>query len=323
MPNRSRYGFLPEKEINPFDWRLGGVSGAEKKVIREDGDYTNFLPDLELQKNKIFDSMACVSFSALNCLETLAKVEGISLNRSDRFTAKESGTTKKGNSMRQVAESIRKIHGTVEEHVWPFDRDTFDWDTYYSEIPDTIKALGKEFLEEWEVLWEWVPTDDLREALKYGPIQVTVDAWPAPNSKGLYTRRVERGYNHAVMLYKSTDEAYEIYDHYDKKYKKLVPDYQFGHAIQFILTRKTTNNMPALPNNILVQDVEGSGAFAMHLNGKLMVDDAAKVLATVIMRSPRMTVNGVETLAMLPPRPLSKTEWSAFPKVNMKNEPIT
>ena len=136
-------GVLEQDELFAKDWRMGGVSGAAHQVLRQDGNYTAFLPDLEIQKNSVFDTMACVTFSAMNCLETLAKVHGLSWNRSDRFTAKMSGTRKTGNYLRNVAESIRKYHGTVGEEQWPFPREAaWDWDEYYKAIPEPSPVVA-------------------------------------------------------------------------------------------------------------------------------------------------------------------------------------
>lgn len=324
---QQNYGLLIEEELNPLDWRAGGVSAVEKSVLRENGDYTDILPQLEYQIGTYFDTMACVTFSALNNLEILARFFGVTFNKSDRFTAKMSGTTKGGNYLSIVADSVRMNHGAVDEERWPYPRTqrqpVFDWDDFYAAIPENIQAEGLEFLKEWKIRWEWVPVTKLREYLKYGPIQVTVQAWPKPNAQGIYENRDSR-WNHAVTLVKATDEYYEIYDHYEKSLKKLAPDYKFGSALQFTLTKNVPSPMPniTLPNNVLVQDVEDSGAFGMHLDGKIMTGNAAEVLATVVMRSPRKVVDGQATIVMKAPVPLKKGDWDSFPKVNMKNEPI-
>ena len=321
------YGLLIEKELSPFDWIAGGVSGAERSVLRENGDYSDLVPETEKQSNSSFDTMACVTFSALNCLETLARFHGIRFNKSDRFTAKMSGTTKRGNYTSIVADTIRK-DGTVDEVIWPFQRDKItDWDTYYQDIPQVVQSLGKKFLEDWEITWEWVPVSRIREMLKYGPIQVIVQAWPKPNAQGIYENKGEgSNYNHAVMLYKGANagDVYEIADHYDRDRKKLSPDYKFGSAVLFTLRKKQleTTPKPMLENNILVQNVEGNGAFGMHLNGKIMLGPNGDVLATVMMRSPRKTIDGVSYVLLRDPKPLKKADWDALPKVNLKNEPI-
>lgn len=321
------YGLLVEEEINPKDWRAGGISAAVKSVLRENGNYGDILPDMEYQIGVYFDTMACVTFSALNCIEVLARFHDIKFNRSDRFTAKMSGTSKSGNYLSFVAESIR-LMGTVDEPVWPYPRTqrdpVFDWDDFYKAIPGAIQDEGLSFLKDWKIQWEWIPVTRVREMLKFAPIQVTVRAWPKPGADGLYTDGGSTNRNHAVMLFNATDEYFEIYDHYDKSIKRLVPDYKFGSALQFTLLKNSPTPMPniTLPNNVLVQDVEDSGAFGMHLDGKIMLGGAAEILATVVMRAPRKVENGIEVVVLTAPRPLKKADWDSFPKVDLKNQPI-
>lgn len=331
MPEKEiEYGLLIEKELSPFDWIAGGVSAAEKVVLREDGNFSNFLPDVEYQSGTYFDTMACVTFSALNNLEILAKVLGIGgWNKSDRFTAKQSGTSKRGNYLSVVADSVRMNHGAVDEPVWPYPREqrepVFEWEDFYAAIPAEIQALGLEFVKEYKINWEWVPVARVREMLKYGPMQVTVQAWPKANAQGLYeNREAGRDYNHAVTLFNATDGYFEIYDHYQKSTKRLVPTYKFGSALQFTLSKRLPAPMPTLKlkNNILVMDAEDTGAFGMHLDGKILLGPNGDVLATAFMRAPRKTIDGVSFALLEDPKPLKKADWDSFPKFNLKNQPI-
>lgn len=315
-----RYGLLEQKEVFPKDWRMGSVSGSDKTVLKDDGDYTEFLPKVEYQIGLYFDTLSCVTFSALNSLEILAKVNGLDWNRSDRFTSKMSGTTKEGNYLRNVAESIR-LQGTVDEAEWPYPRTQrtpiFDWDDFYASIPLETQQKGLQWLEDYVVQWEWIRPEDAREALKYGPVQVGVRAWPKPLENGLYDDGGSTVRNHAVTLYNATDEYFEIFDHYSVERKKLVPGYDFRFAMQYSIVKKKPMTM-VIKDNTLVQDVEGTGQFGMALNGKIMVGDAAEVLATVTMRSDVGEEGGVVIKRM----PLNKADWASFPKVDMKNRPI-
>lgn len=315
-------GALEEREVRAKDYRVGGISGADRIVIREDGDYRDFLPEMEYQIGVYFDTLACVTFSALNCIETIAKVKGMNWNRSDRFTAKMSGTTRQGNYLAIVAESISRDHGTVEQESWPFpDRQrepVFEWDDFYIEIPETVKMEGRRFLQTWKVQHEWVPTSEIRNMMKYGAIQVTVQAWPNANADGLYeNRESNRAYNHAVELIYACDEYYEIYDHYSRNRKKLVPNYKFGAAKRFTLKKIDLNEpspMITLPNNALIQQIgEGAtGAFALHLDGKLLIGETDKVLASWALRSSDFSNK----------RAITKEQWDSFKHLSLKGEPL-
>lgn len=310
------YGLLEDLTLNPKDWRFGGISGATKTVLREDGQYLDFLPTRELQHNG-FDSMACVSFSALNCLEMIHRVNGLPVNYSDRFLAKMSGTTPQGNYLTMVAETIRR-EGLVIEDLWPFSfgSDIRTWEAFYADIPQEVRDRAKDWLTGWNYAWERVGKNDLKDALRYGPVQVTVYAWPRPVN-GLYTDGGNTKRNHAVALvgYKE-GEYWTIFDHYDKTVKNLVWDYDFGTHIQFSLTPKTIVPMPiSIPNDTLVQEVEQSGTFGLYLNGKIILGDEGKLLATWLLRNGGNVVGKV--------LPMKLADWQTIPKVDLKNNPIT
>jgi len=329
MEYPTNLGLLEEREVNPKDWWVGSVSGVDRVVLREDGDYRDFLPESEHQGGIYFDTMACVSFSALNCLEIIAKVKGWRWNRSDRFTAKMSGTTKRGNYLSKVAASIAERDGTVIEEEYPFPRrqrdPVFDWDDYYAPIPDDLVMQGKRWLGDWKVQHEWVPVwahdrNPVKEMMKFGPMQVTVQAWPKPNADGFYENRSsDRAYNHAVTCVYYGDDYIQIYDHYTREHKKLVPTYKFGHAKLFSVkpnSNDPTQPMPIrdLPNNALVQMV-GNGAtgeFALHLEGTLLVDKLEKIVATWLLRSSSFD-NKVA---------ITREEWESFPKKDLKGKVI-
>jgi len=115
------YGLRIEAEARVKDWIFGGISAIEPVNLVEKG-WSDYLPVKEVQRNKFFDSMACVTFSALNCLEILHKrLYEIEVNWSDRWMARVSGTTTKGNYLSTVADTIRK-KGLILEEFWQFDK---------------------------------------------------------------------------------------------------------------------------------------------------------------------------------------------------------
>jgi len=241
MENKN-YGFIIE-EPKKEDYILGSKQ-LPKIVLQPDGQWGDCLPVFEAQRKKI-ETMACVSFSALNCLETLHyKLLGIAYNRSDRFTAKMSGTNPyKGNSMRNVAESVRK-HGTVEEKLWDYEY-IENLSTYYKTIPDSIIQKGKDWLKEYNVGYEWIydsglsiaqKQDRLIEALQYSPIQVAVYAY-GKQKGGIYIEE-GRNANHAVVIYGyKKGEYWKIFDSYKNEFKKFAWNYNFKYAMRFNLTK--------------------------------------------------------------------------------------
>src|SRR3990167_2756789 len=97
------------------DYRAGLVSGNLPYEVRTDGNYEPWLPPGEWQANDNGDSMSCVSFGALNAIETEENRQtGKQINYSDRWIAKMSGTTPQGNYLWKVLDAIRE-YGLVNE----------------------------------------------------------------------------------------------------------------------------------------------------------------------------------------------------------------
>ena len=166
------------------DW-LGGTIPFEER--NPSADWTSCLPPGERQKPNNVDTMACVTFSLLNVLETQLKFYGKDRNFSDRYTAKKSGTTTQGNYLYRVADAVR--NGVVPEYLWPTPQD-FTWETYYADIPAlpiTNLSVRYEFLSD-------LSRENLKHELKHTPLQVTIPG-------------------HAVLLYKS-DQVDHYFDSY-------------------------------------------------------------------------------------------------------------
>jgi len=200
--------------IRPTDWKAEGVSGVTKVVLKGDGQYDLYLPDEERQAQKLFDSRACVTFSATDLLETIfnlklatnalspaqiafLKNEGYvdpftgKVNFSDRFTAKLSGTTPDGNNFAAVGDSIRK-DGLLPEKEWPWPVEIVEdptaegyqknWNIYYKEIPQALKDKAKRFLQHFQINYEWTfiqgsggnVVTAIKQALPNGPVQIGV-----------------------------------------------------------------------------------------------------------------------------------------------------
>jgi len=239
------YGLIPEIR-KPEDWVFGGDTGIILEILQTNGHgWDEFLPQKETQSSVWLDVMGCVTFSALNVLETLAKRKfDEAWDKSDRFTAKLSGTTKNGNTVSNVAESIRKNDGIVDEENWAWDKNPSEpvilWADYYTTIPLNIKDLGATWLKNYQVNYEWVNPDKntLKEALKYSPLQVTGVAW-YKNSDGLYYSPLKTA-NHAFMLYDYVDDdRWLIFDSYDNTKKELVWDFKFASAFKYYLNKKS------------------------------------------------------------------------------------
>lgn len=230
----------------PTNFLLGAV---EKEVLEPTGQWTEFMPECEIQKTDFTDLMDCVTESAINAISILLQRKfNILIDRSQRFTAKMSGTTRSGNSLFAVSDSLRH-DGTAEETDWKRDR-TMTWNEYYMDIPAFVRKRALKILDQFEISYEKVPTSKagLKEALKYGPVQVIGYAWASEN--GIYK---DYGYspNHAFLLVGYVEGQYWIvYDSYPTDFiidenstkqefiKHLSWDYSFGDALLYSIKLK-------------------------------------------------------------------------------------
>jgi len=229
------------------DYILGGKK-LPTEIIQPTGQWET--PQVEFQRRSL-EPMACVSFSLLNCLEILfEKKYGNKINKSDRFLAKISETTRSGNSFRKVAEAIRK-KGAVKEEVWSYP-DTTSWAEYYKVIPNSVFRKAEEWLQGYSFGYEWVYSwaglsiaqkqQKLMEALQYSPLQIPVYAWGRQKG-GIYLDE-NRQPNHGTTLYGYVAGKYwKIFDSYNNFYKKLEWNYNFRFAMRFNLLKINDNTM--------------------------------------------------------------------------------
>jgi hypothetical protein len=164
-PIKQNTGFidaLPET----LDFRAGGESGIKYEDRLKSDVWDNDLPTDEPQSFAGTETSSCVSFSGHNEIEVQVNFmvrKGIlagqglqwlkdwgffdangKFNCSDRFTAKMSGTTQQGNTMKAVWESIR-INGLVPEAMWPA-KGVQSWEEWNKEIPQEVKDFGKKIM---------------------------------------------------------------------------------------------------------------------------------------------------------------------------------
>lgn len=294
-----------EQEIDVKDWHFGSVTGIDSPVLQEDGQWLD-LPVKEIQKQAWGDTQACVSYSALNCLEALLfKKYGITANFSDRFLAKMSGTSKSGNSMRKVADTIRDV-GLVFETEYPAEATS--WEDYYKDILEEIKTKAEAFKSEYLVQYDSVVNVPkfIMEALKYSPLQIATYAY-GELKDGIY-QKIDKQSNHCMMLYGYKENEYWlVYDHYANDKKKFAWDYFFRAIYRFNIQKiMETIEVPQIPNNTLVQEVTQTGQFGLVLDNVIRTGTADKVIASFITRNRGNIGNKVT--------PLTLDDWNKFEK---------
>ena len=151
----SGHGFKPD--VIEDDHYVFGGRKVFPVILQENGQWDDYLPVKEYQR-KGLETMSCVSYGTLNCIEILHKRKyGEEVNFSDRYTAIVSDTTQEGNSPHKVAEAVRKL-GLIDEKELPFTELMTNWDEYHFPKPmeKEYLDLGKKWLYEYSFKHEWV-----------------------------------------------------------------------------------------------------------------------------------------------------------------------
>lgn len=290
--NQNQNTGLIIKDPTPTAWVSGVETGASAVVVNASGDWRKYEPKGEWQTfiwtdangvtyNK--DVLACVSFSADDELETYTNFmirtnkipadakhwlesngyidENGDVNFSDRFTAKMSGTTRDGNSLEAVWQSI-KNNGLVPEKDWKITDEELAaikanpdgyWDIYYKNIPADVIAKGKVFATLFPLQYEWLAfstrplTDDqFRTALGVAPIQIaTAVCWPW-NTTDIINGCGDGAAHGTMLSCLDVESIRHILDHYEPFDKQLAPDYKLTWATRATLSFSVfpTNEAP-------------------------------------------------------------------------------
>lgn len=322
--------------VPPKTWVFGGTSGVlDKKVLQDDGQWLDFLPAFESQHNKYIDAMNCVSMSANNAVETIARRLGVTMNRSDRFTAKMSGTTHSGNTFYKVWDSIALNDGSVPEERWPFPESIKTWEDFYSTIPQEIIDEGRASLDDQKVRYEFVPytASSLMDALRYAPVQVAIFAYPAQNSDGVYIRSLCTG-NHAVLLVGYVRNQYWlIFDSYidganeHGKVKKLAWNSIFwGAVLPTIVSLTESNPTMNLKEKVIYQLVEGPGGFFSRIGDSVFKLSSAEDFEAIRLRFKSIKVKDTSGIIQTIQAPeydtVTLADMSGIQYRNMKGEVI-
>ena len=311
------------------DFRVGGVSGIEYKVVNPSGDWADYLPTDEQQSWGWGDSFGCVSFSANNCIETILNhqiatgilpkadvdwltangyIESGKVNLSDRYLAKMSGTTRNGNYLNTVADTLRH-YGAVPEKDWNSKVDR--WERYYIEVMPNVIAKGKDFAARFDIQYEWVCAgtsnlDAIRTHLKQAPIQIATavcSGWSTDSP----VKACEKPVQHATTVFR-VDSVVNDFDHYAPYRKQLVASYNIPYAMKYVVSPRSlaSPQMDSTAMDILkkrkrkiIRNAK-TGAFGYSAGDKLLVPSAERA--------------GLLALTVLSEASVSDEVWEKFPK---------
>lgn len=210
----------------PEDFHFGGVRSldakyAGRKVLCPDGDWTRWLPVTENQSANI-ETQGCVSFGTLNAIETLRKcLYDKTDNLADRFVVVGSGTNPQGGNLPvTVAEFIRQ-NWSVFENEYPFVDNLTE---YYKKIPNPLYVLAESRGTQYEFGYEHVDLANIRTALQYSPVCMSVPAWSLDETNRYY-RPEGMSDNHWVMCFAMQPNGdYLIFDTYYPFIKQVRAD---------------------------------------------------------------------------------------------------
>ena len=229
-------GYIKEKE-DERDYEFG-ASQLGSEIINPTAQWFDYTPTYEIQKGRLVETMGCTGYGLLNDIEMLAKYKwNEDWNKSDRYTNKVTNTTRNGNSMRRVLDWSRKHYGVVNEVDYDWDRKTFTWAKYYSEVPKEIIKKGEAWLKEYELGYENViPNKQLmKEALKVSPLYVAGFAWALKNGKYYSWGRANHCFT--IIGYKEND-CWFAFDSYEPCIKKLDWNYNFAYVKTIRIAKK-------------------------------------------------------------------------------------
>lgn len=193
------------------------------------------------------------------------------VNLSPRFNAVMSGTTpQNGNSLPNVWNSLRH-DGIVPDSAWPMPTAEFAtildngepqpppgtfqetsstqklWNAYFAPVPDSVKALGKQFAQWFDIQYEWVAyvgggaktPADFSQLLSVAPIQIATAVCTGWNTDDPI-KACGAGSQHATtLLYVDpATNRYDIFDHYNPFMKQFAPDYSITYGMRGVISSK-------------------------------------------------------------------------------------
>lgn len=240
--------FIPPVTTGDFVFGSGELKGT---ILRENGDWRDYLVPDEQQSRGAIETSACATFHTIRPIAILQE-EVYSLlneNYSERFISQLSGTTKVGNSPNKVAQAIRDF-GLIADSLLPFSEDITSWEEYNSfkgGNKDKCLVEGQKWRTAWNFGYDWVfqgnPSIEvkyqrMKEALKYSPLGISVYAW-VRNDNGEYYRPAGAPDTHwCTAVYIDEKNRIYVHDTYEPFIKILEPNYDIGFCMRYSIEKK-------------------------------------------------------------------------------------
>lgn len=244
VPPNFIYPDIPESAYRFGSGQLVGTP------LRENGNWIDYLPPEEEQRQHGVESSACFVEASQHSLATIQE-EQFDLpdqNYSARFNALLSNGSVIGGNPLIAGDSFRH-DGLIPEDMMPFGEEVSNWNEYHSwkgVDEQKCRATGLKWLEDWQPNYDLGFTREepamskyikLREILKYCPPAVSVTAWYEQN--GVYIKPAGMSDNHLVLLvYIDELNRPYIWDTYTPHLKILEPYFNFDFCVRWSLTKK-------------------------------------------------------------------------------------
>ena len=242
-------GYIPDTKTP--DQYVFGVGLVPEVELRPDGQWDEFIPKPESQLVRGIDPYNCTGFNTLSAIETIARVQGIEIDGSDRYLGICAGTVPPGNSPHTVGEAIRK-DGLIPDVTLPFNDEVTSWKEYYSfkgGDEDECRKEAQQFLKDYFFMHEWVFSSEveqdkriqyMKDALKISPLGVSVTAW-FEDEDALYYSPKGMENNHWTMIYGYTEKGWKCLDSYFPFFKIVRFDHEITSAKRYHLERMNNN----------------------------------------------------------------------------------
>lgn len=268
LENGQNTGLITPKPA-PLDFIAGVETGIPFEVRNDSKDWRKFYPSDEYQfRRGYFDSQSCVTFYQLNALETQIQYlldtgkipedkrilmtnlgyfdDNGKVNFNESYTATLSGTTAKGNTFQAVADSMR-AYGVIPQKKHHQIEDCVSIDDFLNRdlITPEMIALGKRFLDIFDVKYEWVVLGELNQQetiarhIQHAPLGFAVPTGLNWSDEGIIDNK-SLSSNHAVMNgIVSMGSYFGILDNYEPFQKMLAWGYSIPYVFKLVVSVKT------------------------------------------------------------------------------------
>lgn len=238
-------------DLKPQDFRFGG----NIKIIRENGDWRDYIPNPEDQLKYGIESSACFIEAQQHTIASIQEEEfGIpDQNYSSRFNMTFTDADEYGGSPISAAQSFRH-DGIIPDSMLPFSEEITSWQDFNSfkgGNKNACIAAGKQFLKRWNLYWYIVferfeskeaKLTKLRLALKESPVPMSVPGWYERD--GIYFRPDGVRDNHLVECVHVDQEGYMyVFDTYEPYLKKLDKDINPEFAMKWTINKIKTETV--------------------------------------------------------------------------------